>query len=819
MKHPLFLSYLLWPLLAVLCSACNVVNGGNLPPPPEQNTSGITGGSSCSGGRCWWSDTEGANCQSAGVPGPSDRPSVDDAPGTTLEPFFLGISQVWSGESTPNSAEDTAEALPWESFGYDLDGVCTNSRDCTNGASDSPELGCKPATSEVPYDGLGCRDNTFSRFMPIVSLVPELGQVLGLTEEALNCSFHNGAYNLLIRIANYNGEANDPQVSVDVYISTGMVDQRIWACPMEDFREKYPLWRKSDKFYIADLSLADPDAVQTTASAEASTTALPDSRYRTDQAFVRDGYLVANMDVSVHLAGENAAYVGWRMFLEQGVITGKLHQELTRNWELHDGLVGGRLGSENLMRSFRELGVCPAGKQAALYSDIEEYVWEGNDLLLDGSTNPDEPCDAFSVALAFEASQASPGPIAHLADPIDCCETEENDSANCKLGCGDGQVIGLELCDTGIPQDAQGACPLYCENRDACHPALLEGTGCQQQCIEYAITAPQNDDGCCPSGFGPNDDNDCEPSCGDGIIERPEICDPPEQCPTAETCLPTDACNLAELVGEPAECRSLCVQVPISTCTSGDGCCPTECTYQNDDDCSNPALCGNGDLDTGETCDATDCPTTCDDGDVCTADIARGSAATCNLRCENTAITQCVNNDGCCPEGCTAQGDNNCTPECGNGVREGDEACDDGNDLSLDGCSNCEIETPEAQCLAVVADKSTADCSACNCVACTDQMLSCLLNPDESYRERCGAVLACAISSGCSGTECFCGDRNEVLCAFLGPNGPCANEIAAAAETTDPVLVSTRQYDPRYPLATALAVGDCTEQNCAAACF
>lgn len=70
-------------------------------------------------------------------------------------------------------------------------------------------------------------------------------------------------------------------------------------------------------------------------------------------------------------------------------------------------------------------------------------------------------------------------------------------------------------------------------------------------------------------------------------------------------------------------------------------------------------LCGNGALDEGESCDG-DCPSSCEDGDACTADSMTGSAQSCDLECAHTTITTCANGDGCCPASCTAVSDSDC---------------------------------------------------------------------------------------------------------------------------------------------------------------
>jgi cysteine-rich repeat protein len=70
-----------------------------------------------------------------------------------------------------------------------------------------------------------------------------------------------------------------------------------------------------------------------------------------------------------------------------------------------------------------------------------------------------------------------------------------------------------------------------------------------------------------------------------------------------------------------------------------------------------------------------------------------GSAAACNVQCTNTPITSCTGGDGCCPAGCHANNDTDCSPVCGNGITEPGETCDDGNLLDGDGCdSSCQLE-------------------------------------------------------------------------------------------------------------------------------
>lgn len=72
------------------------------------------------------------------------------------------------------------------------------------------------------------------------------------------------------------------------------------------------------------------------------------------------------------------------------------------------------------------------------------------------------------------------------------------------------------------------------------------------------------------------------------------------------------------------------------------------------------ALCGNGTVDPGETCDGN-CVAACDDFDGCTEDTLEGSALTCTAECIYTAvINTCADGDDCCPAGCDRTTDSDC---------------------------------------------------------------------------------------------------------------------------------------------------------------
>jgi hypothetical protein len=134
--------------------------------------------------------------------------------------------------------------------------------------------------------------------------------------------------------------------------------------------------------------------------------------------------------------------------------------------------------------------------------------------------------------------------------------------------------------------------------------------------------------------------------------------------------------------GSADSCTFRCEIEIIKSCQPGDGCCASGCNRGNDDDC--PAVCGNGVLETGESCDwaipasnAGACRFLCDDGDACTTDLTLGRTSDCTRTCRHWPVLACRPGDGCCPPGCTAGTDPDCRPaECGNRSVEAGETCD-----------------------------------------------------------------------------------------------------------------------------------------------
>jgi cysteine-rich repeat protein len=716
--------------------------------------------------------------------------------------IYLGWSKLWIGETTlAGEASDVA----WQSFGFDLDGTCTNSSTC-DGPSD--QQSCRASTMQIAFDGALCRDNTFASLQPVAAAVPEVGRRFGIGESVFNCNIWRGSYNMLWKLSNYNGNSDDSDVRVDFYVSPGLSRLPGWECPVDGFESKYPLWRPATPWLIDPATLTG--SISTASKLPASTVADP-------HAYVRGGYLVASFPdgASVRLAGDGTKFRGFAMRVHQAVWTGQLYKGQDDIWRMRDGLFAGRIRSADLIQSFRQIGLCKGIGLDSFYQDVTDYVDQNADLLSDGAVDRTRDCDAMSFGVAFEASQVTPGMSSDAVPLVECC-APGTAIEDCNASCGDGRVNGAEKCDVAIAAGKAGACPSSCNAPDACTTSELRGSGCAAECVTSPVTAVGAADGCCPPNANQTTDRDCRPKCGNGVIEADETCDPMSSCPACRT---NNKCLNVVSRGSAATCDLKCNYNPIKNCRSGDGCCPDGCNTSNDNDCS--GSCGDGHIDANETCESSGamaCPTSCDDGDSCTTDVATGSRSSCNIRCTHVAITQAMSGDGCCPAGANANTDTDCGATCGNQMTEAGEECDDGNDTAGDGCTpDCKIESAVTQCLAKIGTNDRPDCARCNCEKCQMQALACYGgNADDAAR--CGDLVECGLDHGCTSDDCYCGDQPVTLCALGGGNGPCRAEVEAATGSTKSGEIIAHADDPDYPVGRANLLSACAQSNCADVC-
>lgn len=212
------------------------------------------------------------------------------------------------------------------------------------------------------------------------------------------------------------------------------------------------------------------------------------------------------------------------------------------------------------------------------------------------------------------------------------------------------------------------------------------------------------------------------PLCGNGVIDDGETCD--GNCPSPGECNVTDMgdrCVQLTYNGSPTTCSAECILVQETRCTSGDGCCPAGCSFDQDDDCEPGPVCGNGRIEDGELCDG-DCPVSADEcpelpsPDACTVPALVGAA--CQVMCSTRTITEFDDFDGCCPVGGTPSRDSDCIEEqiCGDGIVQAGESCDGDcpqDDAACDDFNTCTIDSVMGDATMCAAMCTHAPVTAC----------------------------------------------------------------------------------------------------------
>lgn len=390
---------------------------------------------------------------------------------------------------------------------------------------------------------------------------------------------------------------------------------------------------------------------------------------------------------------------------------------------------------------------------------------------------PDDPCVSWVLRGSDEECSTRCEIVSEIttaATGDGCCPggaTYDQDM-DCDPLCGNGKLDDGEECEDGTGKPCVRSAEA-CAPRD-CQVVTLEGRNCQAKCV-YDDVAPIDGDGCCVGRANSRTDADCDPVCGNAVVDRGETCDPAalRGCPMgqadcdASSDVASDPCRPALFVaGEAGNvCGNECaLQERITTPTPGDGCCPSGATIDVDSDCTQEqAVCGNSILEPDEECDTgARSPAPCDavetncaalPASTCQRRVVVEPDGPCSRACITEKVEQCEDGDGCCPTACDSGSDSDCmeVPTCGNGDLDPGETCD-GDDC----LTPCAPPAPDA-CVMEVPTGNPAMCTA----ECVDVSVNC----DDTDG------ICCASS---------CNARNDTDCPAA-----CGNGVRELGETCD----------------------------------
>jgi hypothetical protein len=416
----------------------------------------------------------------------------------------------------------------------------------------------------------------------------------------------------------------------------------------------------------------------------------------------------------------------------------------------------------------RKIGMqCRVLKDAASKDDDEPG--QSGEQISDAATDAAIDARTFDSAVPADARAASVAdgaiePVSMVPVDVDAGTSAPPPVMMPPPVCGDGTLNGTELCDPAIAAGQPGACATSCSSNNKCVPATPVGkpSDCNVRCETESLSACKNDDGCCPAGCTKSNDNDCSASCRNGYVDVGETCEPGVGNGCLTSCPPPSGCTSYMLTGSADNCNAQCTEVKNTAFKAGDGCCNTEAgaTPSNDADCVG---CGNGKKEGAETCDGSDCKTSCADSDPCTADIPpTGMPSQCNVTCPTTGypVKEPDPKDKLCCGSANATTDPDCPAKCDNKLVEPGETCD-GNCPSCDDGNACTVDT------------QSGNAGTCN-VVCTHSPLG----PNHTTKD------GCCPSGATAATDLDCAG--------------CGNGIVESGEACDSSYIGCSQSSCQY---------------------
>jgi fibro-slime domain-containing protein len=336
----------------------------------------------------------------------------------------------------------------------------------------------------------------------------------------------------------------------------------------------------------------------------------------------------------------------------------------------------------------------------------------------DGNAKPGDGCDGNCQTEANWKCPTPGKPCVSAPTTAVCGNGKLESGETCDLGSdanGVNKNDGTLGCDANCQTVAGWTCPATgaaCTKNAYCGDGVVQTT-LGEQCDDGSNDGTHGCSSTCQVIIGwkcPATGGACavDQYCGNGVV------DPGEQC---------DDHNLRSYDG----CSSTCFIEAGWSCPATGGSCTR--------------ICGNGKLDAGETCD---------DSNFYSGD---GCSSTCQLEPNYTCAVvgqACVYTPPPPPS------------QCGNGIIEGTEACDDGNTQSGDGCSStCTLES---------GWKCAAADTPCTAAKCGDGILAGAEQCDDGIVDN---------AHGCSST---CTIEPNAVCPAAG--GACIPMVCGDGKVT-----------------------------------
>lgn len=243
-----------------------------------------------------------------------------------------------------------------------------------------------------------------------------------LSPRGINQGIQDGRYGAVIRIDGWNGQADDDDVSIEVFPAIGVEAGGGGTKPAFDEDDR---WVLDSRFQVGGVL-------------EAST-------IRAARGWVTGNRLVGRFAEIVLPVFIDADPKPFEVRVRDAILTALVETDGDGNAVLRDGVVSGRWKTSDFLGQVRTIYVedsngleqtvlCdPVPGATLIYNSVKSTICDGRDIRSDSRDNAGEPCDALSAAARIEAySVKKLGTFAAPPDPgVRCVDAAIPEGDDC----------------------------------------------------------------------------------------------------------------------------------------------------------------------------------------------------------------------------------------------------------------------------------------------------------------------------------------------------------------------------------------------------
>jgi hypothetical protein len=303
---------------------------------------------------------------------PGGPPPVPTSGASDVSVFAIRTLSLGDADRT-----GVASSQAWGSFGFDLDGA-----DTTEYSAGVCQLAAG-AAGNAQQDGRGGVDNSFGEnLMPLI--VTAFGSEFAT---AMNESLTSGLVTDLIVVHGLGAATTASPLSAELVV----------AAPLGAI----PAWSTADVWPVDSSSLLDGDP-------GAPLLAFPQS------------YEVGGVFVAEPPSGDGEIALG--TFMGVPLVVPIRHVQITMTLSADgmtatSGTISGIMPTDrftDVARRFAQ-SLIPEACPASAWNSIGQQIGQAQDIRIDGTEDPSQPCSGISLGIGFEAVRVQRGPVAVVA--------------------------------------------------------------------------------------------------------------------------------------------------------------------------------------------------------------------------------------------------------------------------------------------------------------------------------------------------------------------------------------------------------------------